>query len=97
VGSCEHGNKHLCYIKVEELIHQLSSYKLLKEVSIPGVLPNNFLLIDTQEKFEVRVVVNMTMFFWVVTLCILRGRYGRFAETSFSPSSELKMAAFSTD
>jgi hypothetical protein len=66
----------------------------MKLVSCNKFHPINFLLINTQEKYEIFAVVKMTMlFFWVVTSCRLRGRYQRFGET-FSPSSGLKMAAF---
>jgi hypothetical protein len=44
--------------------------------------PNNFLLINKQEKCEVLTVVKITMlFFWVVTPYRLVGRYRRFGET----------------
>jgi hypothetical protein len=50
-------------------------------VSCKKFYPNNFLLVNSEEKFEVLTAVNMTsFFFWVVTSCRLIRRYQHFGE-----------------
>jgi hypothetical protein len=51
---------------------------------------SNFLLLNTQETFEVLTTVKMTMLlYWAVTPCRLIGRYQSFGEIHLSSSSGL--------